>query len=58
VIEQELHWLADRLNQLEHLRTALLRHASLELKTPLASIKEGCSLLSEEVVGELSLSQQ
>ena len=58
VIEQELHWLADRLNQLEHLRTALLRHASHELKTPLASIKEGCSLLSEEVVGELSQSQQ
>ena len=53
-LEQQLHWLADRLNQLEHLRHALLRHASHELKTPLASIKEGCSLLSERVVGQLN----
>lgn len=53
-LEHKLHWLADRLNQLEHLRHALLRHASHELKTPLASIKEGCSLLSEQVVGPLN----
>ncbi|MDM7859956.1 HAMP domain-containing sensor histidine kinase [Alteromonas sp. ASW11-36] len=57
-IERDLHWLADRLQQLEHLRTALLRHASHELKTPLASIKEGCSLLNEQVVGELNQSQR
>lgn len=57
-IERDLHWLHDRLQQLEHLRTALLRHASHELKTPLASIKEGCSLLNEQLVGELSPAQQ
>ncbi len=57
-VEHKLHWLADRLNQLEHLRHALLRHASHELKTPLASIKEGCSLLSENVVGELNEQQK
>lgn len=56
-LEHKLHWLADRLNQLEHLRHALLRHASHELKTPLASIKEGCSLLSEQVVGSLNEQQ-
>ena len=56
-LEMKLHWLADRLNQLEHLRHALLRHASHELKTPLASIKEGCSLLTEQVVGELNEQQ-
>lgn len=56
-LEHKLHWLADRLNQLEHLRHALLRHASHELKTPLASIKEGCSLLSEQVVGHLNEQQ-
>lgn len=57
-VEHKLHWLADRLEQLEHLRQALLRHASHELKTPLASIKEGCSLLSEKVVGPLNDQQQ
>ncbi|MCC2616117.1 HAMP domain-containing histidine kinase [Aestuariibacter halophilus] len=57
-LEHKLHWLADRLTQLEHLRHALLRHASHELKTPLASIKEGCSLLSEQVVGRLNNQQQ
>ena len=54
LVERKLHRLADRLTQLEHLRHALLRHASHELKTPLASIKEGCSLLTEQVVGELN----
>ena len=57
VLEQKLHELSSRLVQLEHLRHALLRHASHELKTPLASIKEGCSLLSEQVVGQLNEQQ-
>jgi two-component system sensor histidine kinase GlrK len=57
VLEHKLHHLAARLEQLENLRHALLRHASHELKTPLASIKEGCSLLSEQVVGELNPQQ-
>ncbi|WP_421134102.1 sensor histidine kinase [Alteromonas sp. A079] len=57
-VERDLHWLHDRLQQLENIRTALLRHAAHELKTPLASIKEGCSLLSENVVGELNQQQR
>ena len=57
-VEKDLHWLYDRLQQLEHISTALLRHAAHELKTPLASIKEGCSLLSENVVGELNKGQR
>ncbi len=56
-VEHKLHGLAERLTQLENLRKALLRHASHELKTPLASIKEGCSLLSESVVGDLNEGQ-
>ncbi|TGG90227.1 HAMP domain-containing histidine kinase [Natronospirillum operosum] len=51
---RRLSWLSGRLQQLEALRLALLRHASHELKTPLASIKEGCSLLSDEVAGALT----
>jgi two-component system sensor histidine kinase GlrK len=58
VLKQKSHQLAGRLIQLENLRHALLRHASHELKTPLASIKEGCSLLSEKVVGPLTSSQE
>jgi two-component system sensor histidine kinase GlrK len=57
VLQQKLHMLAGRLIQSESLRHALLRHASHELKTPLASIKEGCSLLTEEVVGVLNPEQ-
>lgn len=53
-VEKDLFWLNDRLQQLEKVRTALLRHASHELKTPLASIKEGCAILENEVVGKLS----
>lgn len=58
VLEQKLHRLGGRLIQLENLRHALLRHASHELKTPLASIKEGCSLLTEQVVGSLNPEQE
>ncbi|HEY9043071.1 MAG TPA: HAMP domain-containing sensor histidine kinase, partial [Rheinheimera sp.] len=45
------------LQQLEALRLILLRHASHELKTPLSSIREGCSLLSEQLVGPLNPQQ-
>ncbi|WP_348730857.1 HAMP domain-containing sensor histidine kinase [Rheinheimera texasensis] len=51
---EQLRWLASRLQQLEALRLILLRHASHELKTPLSSIKEGCALLSEQLVGPLN----
>lgn len=51
---ERLTWLSGRLQQLEALRLALLRHAAHELKTPLASIKEGCSLLEEGITGPLT----
>ncbi|MGS2720602.1 sensor histidine kinase [Paraglaciecola aestuariivivens] len=57
-LEHKLHRLAARLMQLESMRHALLRHASHELKTPLASIKEGCSLLTEQVLGSMNEDQQ
>ncbi len=54
---EQLRWLASRLQQLEALRLILLRHASHELKTPLSSIREGCALLSEQLVGPLNPQQ-
>ena len=51
---EQLRWLSSRLQQLEALRLILLRHASHELKTPLSSIREGCALLSEQLVGPLT----
>lgn len=55
---ERLHWLSGRLEQLESLRLALLRHASHELKTPLASMKEGCALLADGIAGPLNQSQR
>lgn len=57
-VERDLYWLNDRIQQLEKVRTALLRHASHELKTPMASIKEGCEILEQGMVGELSKAQK
>lgn len=54
----QLDWLRDRLAKLEQQRSSLLRHVSHELKTPLAAIQESASLLSDGVVGELSVQQQ
>lgn len=55
---ERLHWLSGRLEQLESLRLALLRHASHELKTPLASMKEGCTLLADGIAGPLNPRQR
>ena len=57
-LDTRLRWLAHRLQELESVRHAMLRHASHELKTPLASMIEGSSLLADEVVGELNSEQK
>lgn len=53
-----LDWLRQRLLELEQRKIAFLRHISHELKTPLANIREGTELLSEQVMGELNQPQQ
>ncbi|MBS1143787.1 MAG: histidine kinase [Proteobacteria bacterium] len=53
-----LEWLRKRLLSLEEARAQVLRHVSHELKTPLAAMHEGASLLSEEVPGPLSAEQR
>ncbi|GED43971.1 HAMP domain-containing histidine kinase [Cobetia marina] len=51
---ERLDWLAARLDELEEQKQQFLRHMSHELKTPLASIREGTGLLIDEVAGPLS----
>jgi two-component system, NtrC family, sensor histidine kinase GlrK len=52
-----LEWLRRRLLSLEEGRTQVLRHVSHELKTPLAAMNEGASLLAEGVPGPLTHEQ-
>lgn len=53
-IGERLEWLRSRLHELEEQRTRVLRHVSHELKTPLAALREGSSLLSDQVAGTLT----
>lgn len=55
---QRILWLSERLAWLESQRHEFLRHISHELKTPLASMREGTALLADEVVGTLTPDQQ
>lgn len=51
---RRLEWLRSQLEMLESQKQLFLRHFSHELKTPLASIREGAGLLSDRVAGELN----
>ena len=55
---RQLEWMRLRLIDLEEQKTRFLRHVSHELKTPLASLKEGIDLLEEQIVGNLSPAQR
>jgi two-component system sensor histidine kinase GlrK len=57
-LDQRLDWLASRLEELEEQKQQFLRHMSHELKTPLASVREGSSLLADGVAGELTPHQR
>lgn len=56
-IGQQLEWLRLQLTELDADKSRFLRHISHELKTPLAAIREGVSLLEDEVAGTLSQNQ-
>ncbi len=53
-----LDWLRRRLTALEEENNRFLRHMSHELKTPLASIREGAELLRDGTAGSLSETQR
>lgn len=57
-VGQRLDWLRLRLVELDADKSRFLRHISHELKTPLAALREGVSLLVDGVAGELSENQR
>lgn len=58
LLGERIGWLHDKLKELEQQKYQFLRHVSHELKTPLAVLREGADLLSEQLVGPLNLDQQ
>lgn len=56
-VGSRLEWLRKRMVALEKDRVRVMRYASHELKTPLATLREGASLLSEGVAGSLTQQQ-
>lgn len=57
-LAQRIVWLSERLAWLESQRHEFLRHISHELKTPLASMREGTELLADGVAGPLTSDQK
>ncbi len=55
---QSLDWLRVRLQELEDAKRQFLGKVSHELKTPLAAIREGVSLMADGIVGEVNPAQQ
>lgn len=53
-----LEWMRNRFRELEAQKLNFVRHVSHELKTPLASIREGVGLLDDAVVGPLNREQR
>lgn len=55
---REMDWLRQRLKALEDQKIRFLRHVSHELKTPLASLREGVGLLDDTLAGPLNPRQR
>lgn len=56
-VGQQLDWLRLRLMELDADKARFLRHISHELKTPLASLREGVSVLGDGIAGPLNPDQ-
>ena len=57
-LADRLEWLRLRLADLERQRIRFVQHVSHDLKTPLASLREGGALLAEGVMGSMSDAQR
>jgi len=57
-VSEQLEWLRLRLTELDADKARFLRHISHELKTPLAALREGVSLLEDGVTGALNPAQR
>jgi len=57
LLGERLDWLRTQLHELDEQKQQFLRHMSHELKTPLASLREGADLMAEGVVGTLDNKQ-
>ena len=58
LLGERVAWLRQRLHSSEESQERFLRHISHELKTPLATIKEGIELLADEIPGPVNASQR
>jgi two-component system, NtrC family, sensor histidine kinase GlrK len=57
-LSRAFNWMASRLAKLDELKEDFIAHISHELRTPLTAIREGTTLLWEEVPGPLTTSQR
>lgn len=57
-LAQSFNWMAGRLAELDNMKADFIAQVSHELRTPLTAVREGTTLLLEEIPGPLTASQR
>ena len=57
-LSRAFNWMASRLAKLDEMKEDFIAHISHELRTPLTAMREGMTLLWEEIPGPLTTSQR